>query len=229
MSSLTSIPTYFCAPVRWFGHFSCVLFCTFATFLVHFCPQVQQFGHFCNFPAVTLFCAFACCASILSTGARLWPLFQFYTSFLQSWNFRPLGLSNCRACAQKRMVDEIAKNHKFMTLSLRKNGQSRAESLLLFVCAPSLVVDAFRMLSGCVSDASRSRFGPSLTGLFPKVAISPQEYSNRSQFLLTGTALEKSTTAPVNENRVCFFRMPYAESLLLFFCAPILVVDGSCD
>ena len=100
------------------------------------------------------------------------------------------------------MVDEIAKNYEFMTRSLEKNGLSYAELLLLSVCAPSLVVDAFRMLSGCVSDASRSRFGPSLTGLFPKVAISLEEYSNRSQFLLTGTALEKSTTAPVNENGV---------------------------
>ena len=58
------LDSYFCAPVRWFGHFSCVIFCTFVTFLVHFCPQVQQFGHFCNFPAVTFFCAFACCTSI---------------------------------------------------------------------------------------------------------------------------------------------------------------------
>ena len=52
------------------------------------------------------------------------------------------------------------------------------------------------------SDASRSHFGPSLTGLFPKVAISLKECSNRSQCLLTGTAIEKSTTAPVHENRV---------------------------
>ena len=100
------------------------------------------------------------------------------------------------------MVDTIAKNHEFMTLLLKKNGLSHTESLLLFVFAPSLVVDAFRMLSGCVSDAFHSRFGPSLAGLFPKVAISLEEYSNRSQFLLTGTALEKSTIAPVNENGV---------------------------
>ena len=46
----SSIPTYFCAPVRWFGHFSCVIFFTFVTCIVHFCPQVQQFGHFANFP-----------------------------------------------------------------------------------------------------------------------------------------------------------------------------------
>ena len=57
----------------------------------------------------------------LSTGARVWPLFQFYTSFLQSWNFRPLGLSNCCACQQKWMVDEIAKNHKFLTTSFYKH------------------------------------------------------------------------------------------------------------
>ena len=100
------------------------------------------------------------------------------------------------------MVGEIAKNREFMPLPFRKVGLSYAESLLLFVCAPSLVVGAFRMLSGCVSDASRSRFGPSLTGLFPKVAISLEEYSSRNHFLLTGTALEKSTTAPVNEHRV---------------------------
>ena len=100
------------------------------------------------------------------------------------------------------MVDEIAKKHEFMTRSFPKIGLSYAESLLLFVCAPSLVAGAFRMLSGCVSDAFRSRVGPSLAGLFPKVAISLEEHSNRSQFLLTGTALEKSTTAPVSENGV---------------------------
>ena len=81
-------------------------------------------------------------------------------------------------------------------------GMPDAESLLLFVCAPSLVVDAFRMLSGCVSDASRSRFGPSLTGLLPEVAILLEECSHRSQFLLTRTNLGKSSTAPVNEHRV---------------------------
>ena len=145
-----------------------------------------------TFAIFHLYCSFVhlhVARPFLLTGARVWPLLQFYTSVLQSWNVRPLGLSNCRACQQKWLVGEIAKNHEFMTLSLRKIGLSDVESLLLFVCAPSLVVDAFRMLSGCFSDASRLRFGPSLAGLCPKVAISLEEYSNRSQFLLTGTAL----------------------------------------
>ena len=59
-------PPHFSAPVRWFGHFSCVTFSTFVACLVHFCRQVQQFGHFCHFPAVAFFCAFACCTSIFA-------------------------------------------------------------------------------------------------------------------------------------------------------------------
>ena len=84
------LDSYFCAPVRWFGHFSCVIFCTFVTFLVHFCPQVQQFGHFCNFPAVTFFCAFACCTSIFADRRKgLATFFNFTPVFYNLAIFDP--------------------------------------------------------------------------------------------------------------------------------------------
>ena len=87
----SSIPTYFCAPVRWFGHFSCVTFCTFVACLVHFCRQVQQFGHFCNFPAVTFFCAFACCTSIFADRRSSLATFSILHQFFTILQFSTLG------------------------------------------------------------------------------------------------------------------------------------------
>ena len=91
MPSSSSIPTYFCAPVRWFGHFSCVIFSTFVAFLVHFCRQVQQFGHFCNFPAVTFFCAFACCTSIFADRRKGLATFSILHRFFTILQFSTLG------------------------------------------------------------------------------------------------------------------------------------------
>ena len=93
--------------------FRVLFLCAFVACLVHFCTQVQQFGHFSNFPAATFFCAFACCTCIFwLTGARVWPVFFNFIEFVvQSCNFPPLGLSNCFACRQKWIVDEIANNH----------------------------------------------------------------------------------------------------------------------
>ena len=85
------LDSYFCAPVRWFDHFSCVIFCTFVTFLVHFCPQVQQFGHFCNFPAVTFFCAFACCTSIFVDRRDGLATFSILHQFFTILEFSTLG------------------------------------------------------------------------------------------------------------------------------------------
>ena len=82
---------------------------------VRFCRQARWFGHFFNFTRV----------------------------FLQSWNFRPLGLSNCCACQQKWMVDTIAKNLEFMTLPyimifcIFKFAAQDNRKRVFLVCVPS--------------------------------------------------------------------------------------------
>ena len=78
--------------------------------------QLLQFSC-CNI----LLCICMLHVQFLCTSAVVCPLLQFYTSFLQSWKIRPLGLSNCCACTQKWMVDEIAKNLWFPDNFVRKN------------------------------------------------------------------------------------------------------------
>ena len=155
-----------------------------------------------HFLIVTFFCAFACCTSICvhrrSGLATFAILHQFFT-ILQFSTLGPLKLLRLSAKVDGRQ--NCQKQTVYDTFVQKNWTVLRGIATFIRLCPQfgrGCLSDAF----GCVSDGSRSRFGPSLIGLFRKVAISLEECSNRSQFLLTGTALEKSTTAPVNENQV---------------------------
>ena len=99
--------SYFCAPVQWFGHFSCVIFCTFVAFLVHFCVQVQQCGHFSNFLAITFFCTFACCTTIFFFTQAQWFVHfcQQVQQFGHFCNFPAVTFFCAFACCTSIFVD----------------------------------------------------------------------------------------------------------------------------